>query len=404
MGKTPRLTILFAFLMLAAALVLWWQRPLDRRRIPARSAAIRIDINVADAETFALLPGVGRQLGARIVEYRRLEGPFEDVDQLLAVTGIGAKTLARIRPLVVCGPEGGEGKREERRDSQNPASFFWGWNERTAFHRNHDVVMINCVMDRSRARRILRQHVLTDQLLGVEAVPLGKAPDSPKSGSVPVQPEAPIDSSLAKVPRVAGPALDRGERIRQLEELDINEVRGCTRCELCRSRTQTVFGEGDPEARILFIGEGPGQNEDTQGRPFVGRSGDLLNKQIAAMGLQREQVFIGNVVKCRPPNNRAPTAIEVEACSGYLRRQIQIIGPEVIITLGGPAAKLVLNTTEGITRIRGGWFNYDGLLPDGPVIPVMPTFHPAYLLRAYTTDNRKKVWSDLQQVMQRLGL
>ena len=259
-------------------------------------------------------------------------------------------------------------------------------------------------MDRSRARRILRQHVLTDQLLGVEAVPLGKAPDSPKSGSVPVQPEAPIDSLLAKVPPVAGPALDRGERIRQLEELDINEVRGCTRCELCRGRTQTVFGEGDPEARILFIGEGPGQNEDAQGRPFVGRSGDLLNKQIAAMGLQREQVFIGNVVKCRPPNNRAPTAIEVEACSGYLRRQIQIIGPEVIITLGGPAAKLLLNTTEGITRIRGGWFNYDGLLPDGPVIPVMPTFHPAYLLRAYTTDNRTKVWSDLQQVMQRLGL
>ena len=126
MGKTPRLTILFAFLMLAAALVLWWQRPLDRRRIPTRSASIRIDINVADAETFALLPGVGRQLGARIVEYRRLEGPFEDIDQLLAVTGIGAKTLARIRPLVVCGPEGGEGKREERRDSQNPASFFWG--------------------------------------------------------------------------------------------------------------------------------------------------------------------------------------------------------------------------------------------------------------------------------------
>jgi DNA polymerase len=202
----------------------------------------------------------------------------------------------------------------------------------------------------------------------------------------------------------AGPAVGQQEPAKLLEALDANEVRGCTRCGLCQDRTQTVFGEGDPEARIFFIGEGPGQNEDAQGRPFVGRAGELLNKQIAAMGLQREQVFIANVVKCRPPNNRAPTAIEVEACSDYLRRQIQIIRPEVIITLGGPAAKLVLKTTEGITRIRGQWFNYEGLSSDGPAIAVMPTFHPAYLLRAYTPDNRKKVWSDLQQVMQRLGM
>ena len=181
--------------------------------------------------------------------------------------------------------------------------------------------------------------------------------------------------------------------------MDEGEVRGCTACVLCENRTQTVFGEGDPDASIMFIGEGPGQNEDEQGRPFVGRSGELLTKQIQAMGFERSQVYIANVVKCRPPKNRTPLADEVAACSGYLRRQIETIRPKAIITLGGPAAKLVLNVDQGITRIRGMWHQYDAV---DPPVPVMPTFHPAYLLRQYTKENRGKVWSDLQAVMKRL--
>ncbi|MBI1338167.1 MAG: uracil-DNA glycosylase [Phycisphaera sp.] len=178
--------------------------------------------------------------------------------------------------------------------------------------------------------------------------------------------------------------------------MDEHEVRVCTKCELCRARTNTVFGEGDVDARLMFIGEGPGQNEDEQGRPFVGRAGELLDKQITAMGLERGQVFIANVVKCRPPNNRTPTPVEVDACFDYLRRQIRAIGPEVIVTLGGPATKKIAQTDRGITSIRGTWHRYED---QGLVIPVMPTFHPAYLLRAYNLDNRKKVWSDLQKVM-----
>jgi uracil-DNA glycosylase family 4 len=185
--------------------------------------------------------------------------------------------------------------------------------------------------------------------------------------------------------------------------MEAQEVRACTLCGLCEGRTQTVFGEGDPDAKLMFIGEGPGQNEDRLGRPFVGRAGDMLNKQITAMGLSREEVYIATVVKCRPPNNRAPTPIEAQTCWGYLRRQIQAIQPQVIVTLGGPATKLLLNTTKGITAVRGTWHYFDQLVPDGPAIPVMPTFHPAYLLRAYTPENRKKVWSDLQAALVFLG-
>ena len=177
--------------------------------------------------------------------------------------------------------------------------------------------------------------------------------------------------------------------------MEEQEVRGCVKCPLHQSRTQTVFGEGDPDAPIMFIGEGPGQTEDEQGRPFVGRAGELLNKMIEAMGYQREQVYITNIVKSRPPNNRAPNPAEVSACWPYLRRQIEIIRPKAIVTLGGPAAKTLLETREGITRLRGTWYQYNEVQPP---VPVMPTFHPAYLLRAYTRENRARVWSDLQAV------
>lgn len=265
-------------------------------------------------------------------------------------------------------------------------------------------------------QRVLRQHVVTDQLLGIDSVPLHQ----PSLNQVGVQElaEPPQDSdpngvqaSSSRVSRFQ-PSPSHPNRIGQtrtaqklpvLQAMDANEVRDCTRCELSHWRTQTVFGEGDPDAGLMFIGEGPGEKEDQQGRPFVGPAGGMLDKQIAAMGLTRQQVYITNVVKCRPPNNRAPLPTETDACWDYLRRQIQIIQPRVIVTLGGPAMKLLLDTKKGITAMRGTWHKYDGLAPQGPSIPVMPTFHPAYLLRAYTPENRKKVWSDLQQVMRELA-
>lgn len=255
---------------------------------------------------------------------------------------------------------------------------------------------------------MLRQHVRTDQLLGVEAVPVGEGTydvaEESGADAPPVERAEPQAAAEA-LPVLSGsvPKLvsrPREEKAALLAAMDRDEVKGCTRCGLCQSRTNTVFGEGDPDAKIMFIGEGPGQNEDLQGRPFVGRAGELLDKMIAAMGLRREDVFIANVVKCRPPQNRTPTPMEADACWPYLRRQIEIVAPQVIVTLGGPATKTILQTTEGITRIRGQWRQYNGVEPP---IPVMPTFHPAYLLRSYTVENRKKVWSDLQAVMKKVA-
>jgi DNA polymerase len=198
-------------------------------------------------------------------------------------------------------------------------------------------------------------------------------------------------------PVVAAQAPSREEKRIRLLELDANEVRGCTQCRLCEHRTQTVFGEGDPEASIMFIGEGPGETEDRTGRPFVGRAGELLDRMIAAMGLRRDQVFIANIVKCRPPGNREPAPDEVAACTPYLVRQIELIGPQVIVTLGKPAAQFMLGEKISITRARGQWRSWRG-------IPLMPTFHPAYILRSYTPATRAAVWSDLQAVMSALGM
>ncbi len=170
--------------------------------------------------------------------------------------------------------------------------------------------------------------------------------------------------------------------------------------------TKVVFGEGSPVARLVFIGEGPGVEEDLSGRPFVGRSGQLLTKMIGAMKLSREQVYICNVVKLRSAEHNAltnkitdcpPTPEEVARDIGYLHEQLEIIRPEVIVTLGAPAMVYITGETEGITKVRGHWRLYRG-------IPVMPTFHPSYVLRAYSEDNRKKVWSDLQQVIAKLGI
>ncbi|KKK73182.1 hypothetical protein LCGC14_2896410, partial [marine sediment metagenome] len=147
-----------------------------------------------------------------------------------------------------------------------------------------------------------------------------------------------------------------------------------------------------------------GAEEDKQGRPFVGRAGELLTKMIIAMGLTREQVYIANVVKCRPPGNRAPTVDEVAACREHLDRQLQIIRPKVIVTLGNPATQNLLQTRVGITKLRGQWEELGDIGEGLTGTPVMPTFHPAYILRQYTQENRQKAWADLQAVMQFLGL
>lgn len=172
------------------------------------------------------------------------------------------------------------------------------------------------------------------------------------------------------------------EAIRQ----DIGE---CVRCKLHEHRTNIVFGEGNPKAKIVFVGEGPGADEDATGRPFVGRAGQLLDKILAAIGLKREDVYIANVVKCRPPLNRTPERDEVATCEQFLFRQLAFIQPKIIVALGSPAFQCLLRTKETITRARGQWREWNG-------IKVMPTFHPAYLLRS--PEKKREAWDDMKKV------
>ena len=169
----------------------------------------------------------------------------------------------------------------------------------------------------------------------------------------------------------------------------------CVRCKLHKTRNKIVFGVGNPQAKLIFVGEGPGADEDEQGLPFVGRAGKLLTQMIEAMGLRRDDVYICNVVKCRPPQNRQPDRDEVEACSPFLLRQIDTIAPKVIVCLGATAAKLLLETDQGISQFRGQWMNFRGR-------KLMATYHPAYLLR--NPAAKSEVWKDLQKVMAELGL
>ncbi|MBF0519453.1 MAG: uracil-DNA glycosylase [Nitrospirae bacterium] len=173
------------------------------------------------------------------------------------------------------------------------------------------------------------------------------------------------------------------------------EIGNCKRCKLHKTRKNIVFGEGDAHARLMFIGEGPGADEDEQGRPFVGRAGKLLTSLINKMGLRREDVFIANVVKCRPPGNREPEQDEVKACIGFLKNQIASITPEVIVTLGTVATKAILATDRPITRLRGEFKDYKG-------IKLMPTYHPSYLLR--NPSAKTVVWTDALKVLKALGL
>lgn len=183
------------------------------------------------------------------------------------------------------------------------------------------------------------------------------------------------------------------EKIPTLEEIR-RELENCRRCKLYPGATQMVFGDGAPDARLMFIGEAPGAEEDLQGLPFVGAAGQLLNNLLSKLGLRREEVYITNVVKSRPPGNRDPEPDEIAACFPFLEKQIRAIRPKVIVTLGRIAAQALLHTKDPLTRLRGRWQKYGN-------IPVMPTFHPSYLLRF--AKERHKTWADMQQVMEYLA-
>ncbi|HKX29324.1 MAG TPA: uracil-DNA glycosylase [Blastocatellia bacterium] len=218
----------------------------------------------------------------------------------------------------------------------------------------------------------------TEELpIAVETMPVKKEPSPSAVPSLFGEDEAPSPESPAVNETLEDIRLDLGE---------------CHRCKLWTTRTNLVFGEGNPKAELMFVGEGPGADEDASGRPFVGRAGQLLNKMIEAINMKREDVYIANVVKSRPPGNRAPERDEVEACIPFLFRQIAAIHPKLIVTLGNPATQALLDTKVGITRIRGQFLDY----PRIPGIKVLPTFHPAYLLRS--PDKKREAWEDLQKV------
>lgn len=304
-----------------------------------------------------------------------------------------------------------------------------------------------------RARRLMVQHAQTAALMGVDFVPLYRVPElsggpeAPAADAAPA-PAAPRDTPATTnppPPRRAAAAAATAEQPPQparstglfgaepaaepkarpnigIEPVQVRWTRATGRdakqkaLDELRARYEAeaphqhfgygfqniVFGEGDAAARLMFIGEAPGEEEDKTGRPFVGRAGQLLEKMIIAMGLSRQQVYIANVLKTRPPNNATPTTRETILSEPYLLEQVSIIEPEVIVTLGLPASRLLLRSEATMSALRGRWGQLT--LDEGRAIAVMPTYHPAFLLRSYTDENRRKVWSDLQLVMERLGL
>ncbi|MBV8514594.1 MAG: uracil-DNA glycosylase [Acidobacteria bacterium] len=235
-----------------------------------------------------------------------------------------------------------------------------------------------------------------------ESITVTMAPEDilPKMTRKPVLPPTP-PMQVAAAPRVVFSApktglFDAADKISGDSMLRIrDDIGDCTRCKLHKGRNKIVFADGDPKAKLVFVGEGPGRDEDMQGLPFVGRAGKLLTQMIEAMGLQRKDVYICNVVKCRPPENRLPEPDEIKTCSPFLLRQIDVVDPKVIVALGACAAQTLLQTTRGISHFRGQWQNFNGR-------KLMATYHPAYLLR--NPPAKADVWKDLQMVMAELGL
>lgn len=222
------------------------------------------------------------------------------------------------------------------------------------------------------AAKAVKEHLLLAELEGLEQVELFRQEAKPSSQGE------------------AAPAPGRGPSLEEMRR----ELEGSCCCKLGATRKNLVFGEGNPRAELVFVGEGPGAEEDQQGRPFVGRAGKLLDDIIKAMKLKREEVYICNVVKCRPPGNRLPEADEVAACLPYLLAQLEIIRPKIIVTLGALATQTLLKTKDPMNKLRGRFHHYGHTL-------LMPTYHPAYLLRS--PGEKNKTWQDMKMVMKELG-
>jgi len=228
--------------------------------------------------------------------------------------------------------------------------------------------------------RALLAHVDYQRMLGAAGIPVAPSSDT-----------SPLPAVVA-VEQASPPASDGRATLDEVRA----DLGDCQRCKLAPGRRNLVFGVGNPHARLVFVGEGPGADEDAKGEPFVGRAGQLLTEIITkGMHLRREDVYICNVIKCRPPGNRNPEPDEVAACEPFLVRQLQAIAPEVIVALGKFAAQTLLRSKTPITQLRGRWFDYQGIM-------LMPTFHPAYLLR--NPGDKRLVWEDIQKVMRILGL
>jgi len=253
----------------------------------------------------------------------------------------------------------------------------------------------------------LRKHLLWQQASGGASLLVARssAAPAPRPSAFSLRPAAaarelpsPLPGPAARVARL--PELEVRLAVTEVQQArpTLDEVRqelgDCQRCKLCTGRKNIVFGAGSPRAKLVFVGEGPGETEDLQGVPFVGKAGDLLTKMIEAMGFPRDEVYICNVVKCRPPGNRNPEPDEIAACEPFLRAQLRSLEPQVIVALGKFAAQTLLRDTTAITRLRGQWREYQG-------VQLMPTFHPAYLLR--NPAEKRHAWADLQQVMKVFG-
>ena len=228
----------------------------------------------------------------------------------------------------------------------------------------------------------------TSTLTSATSIPTSPStPTQPKT-QTPTQTQTPTSSTpISNDPAVRLPLLAA-------------EVASCIKCGLAATRTKTVFSRGSYQAKLVFLGEAPGADEDAEGIPFVGRAGQLLDKMIAAMGLDAERdVYVCNILKCRPPANRKPTSEEMETCFPYVHEQLQLVSPDVIVALGNTAVSALLGTSLGITKLRGSWKLYRGK------IPVMPTYHPSYLLRPseQQAEAKKQAWDDLREVLKKLG-
>jgi DNA polymerase len=226
---------------------------------------------------------------------------------------------------------------------------------------------------------------------GAPGLPVFETWDTPSHSTNPQESDIPPRKPIAAPPAVAPAVTDRAAALRIIQE----EIGDCTRCVLHKGRNKLVFGDGSPDARLMFVGEGPGADEDAQGLPFVGKAGQLLNNMITAMGLKREEVYIANVVKCRPPQNRTPEPDEANTCSPFLFKQIDVIRPEVIVALGATAATYLLGQRQPLAGLRGRVHTWRGS-------KLIVTYHPAFLLR--DPRQKKEAWADLQIAMRELGL